>query len=262
MILKLFNLKCLIVILALLGPGRNPGIGAEVNADNLQSAFRAGEQFDYNVYFEFIQGGSARMAVEDVVNINGHNCYHIVSTARSTKAVDMFYKVRDRIETWRDLKGGFSRRYSKKLREGSYGCDKLVEYYPDSSMAFYYRNLDAEAETLEVLGNIQDVLSAFYDVRTQPLEVGKSIFIDLHDIDKRYKLEVAVLDKEKVEVPAGTFDCFVVEPRLQSSGLFRREGNIVIWLSDDENRIPVLMKSKLYFGRVWAKLTSFQLGEQ
>ena len=75
-------------------------------------------------------------------------------------------------------------------------------------------------------------------------------------------LEVKVLRREKLDVPAGVFDCFVIEPRLMTAGIFRREGKMQIWLSADKHKLPVMMRSKLYFGSVWAKLEGFTLGNK
>ncbi len=223
-------------------------------------AFQVGEKLDFDISFEFVKGGTARMQVSEIADIQGNRCYHFVSTAKSTLTVDHIYKVRDQIDSWRDVEGGFTRLYKKKLREGKYKSDKRVEYFPEDSTAFMYRRTDAKPETLSVTGHVQDVLSALYDVRTFDLKVGEPIYIDLHDIDKRYILKIDVLGKERVKVPAGTFDCIIVEPLLTSSGIFRKEGAIQVWLTDDANHMPVLMKSKLYFGRVWAKLTKYDLG--
>jgi len=223
-------------------------------------AYQLGERLDFDVYLEFVQGGTARMEVAGLEDIDGKPCYHFVSTAISSRTVDRFYKVRDRVESWRDAEGGFTRLYKKVLREGRYRCNKKVEYYPEKSAARMFRKADAEPEALQIKGSVQDVLSALYDVRTRKLKVGEPVFVELHDIDKQYTLQVDVLSRETVEVPAGRFDCIVVEPRLTSAGLFRREGVIQVWLTDDANHMPVLMKSKLYFGRVWAKLTEFYLG--
>ena len=72
--------------------------------------FKVGEKLDFKIYFEFILGGSATMAVEAVEVVDGHDCLRIVSEAKSTRAVDRIYKVRDRIATWRDIEGNLSRR--------------------------------------------------------------------------------------------------------------------------------------------------------
>ena len=223
--------------------------------------FQVGERLDFKVYLGIVLGGDAHMSVTEIEKIDGQPCYKIVSEARSTPTVDMFYKVRDRIVSWRDIYGNFSRRYDKRLREGNWKEDKRVDYQPEKGLALLYKRTDdQEPDSMQLDGLVQDVLSAFYYVRTKELEVGKSIWVDVHDINKRYDLEVQVLRKETIEVPAGEFNCFVVEPLLMSSGLFRREGDMQIWLSDDEHKLPIMMRSKLYFGSVWAKLSGFRLG--
>jgi hypothetical protein len=227
-----------------------------------QPPFTIGERLDFKVYLEFVLGGDATMSVKAIEDVNGHTCIRLASEAHSTPTVDAIYKVRDRVESWRDAGGGFSRRYVKKLREGKYRDDKRVEYSVEDSLAFLFRGNRDIPETLSVAGEVHDVLTAFYAMRERDLQVGKSEFIDLHDINKRYQLEVKVLRKESVEVPAGRFDCIVVEPELQSAGLFRKEGELQVWLTNDRYRMPVLMKSKLYFGRVWAKLVGYRRGDE
>ncbi len=231
-------------------------------ADN-SPPFHAGERLEFNVYFEFILGGHASMAIEEVVDFNGKSAYHFVSKARSTKTVDFFYKVRDRVESWWDIDGKFSRRFSKRLREGRHKYDRQVNYFPEDSLAIAVdRKKDNVPDTLSIQSSVQDILSAFYKTRTYDLNPGEVIGILTEDDGKIYELQVHVLRKEQVEVKAGTFDCVVVEPRLKTSGLFRKEGQMEIWLTDDEIKMPVLMKSRLYFGRVWAKLQNFDLGEK
>ena len=223
--------------------------------------FKVGEKLNFKVYLGFIFGGNATMSVKSIEEVNGYPCYQIVSEARSTRTIDTFYKVRDRITSWLDVQGRFSRRYEKILREGRYRTYKRVGYAPEKGRALLYRKSSELPDTLDINGLVLDILSAFYQVRIEDLKVGKSVWIDVHDIKKRYDLEVEVLRKERLKVPAGEFDCFVLEPRLQTAGIFRREGRMQIWLSDDEHKLPVMMRSKLYFGSVWAKLESFTLGD-
>ena len=104
-------------------------------------------------------------------------------------------------------------------------------------------------------------LSVLYFVRTQDLEVGKSVFVDNFTDGEKYALEVKVIGKEEVTVPAGTFECVVVEPLLQSVGVFRHEGKLKVWLTDDRLKMPVLMKSKVLVGSISAELSDFQLGD-
>jgi len=225
--------------------------------------FHLGERLEFKVYFEFILGGHASMSIEEAVDFDGKTTYHFVSKARSAKGVDFFYKVRDRVESWWDIDGRFSRRFRKSLREGDHKYDRRVNYFPEDKYAIAIdRKKEYIPDTLSLQSSVQDVLSAFYKTRTYELNVGEVIGIVTEDDGKIYELQVHVLRKEQVQVAAGTFDCVVVEPRLKTSGLFRKEGQMEIWLTDDERKMPVLMKSRLYFGRVWAKLHKFDLGEK
>jgi len=106
------------------------------------------------------------------------------------------------------------------------------------------------------------VLSAFYYVRTQPLPNGATLLLPTHDNKKSYDMEVKVHRRERVQVPAGTFDCVVVEPMLKSEGVFKSKGSILVWLSDDERRIPVLVRSKVPVGSISVSLTDMRLSFQ
>jgi hypothetical protein len=106
---------------------------------------------------------------------------------------------------------------------------------------------------------VHDVLSAFYYVRTVPLPTGATLSIPTHDNKKSYEMVVKVHKRERVEVPAGKFDCVLVEPMLKSEGVFKSKGSILVWLSDDARRIPVLVKSKIPVGSVSVSLTDLRL---
>jgi hypothetical protein len=104
---------------------------------------------------------------------------------------------------------------------------------------------------------VQDVLSAFYWVRTQDFKVGDVLEVEAMDNLKTYRLAVKVLDREKVKVKAGTFDCFKIQPVLLGEGLFKAKGEVFIWVTADEARIPVMMKSKIFIGSISAKMINY-----
>ena len=93
------------------------------------------------------------------------------------------------------------------------------------------------------------------------LTVGQSVFIENHADKKNYPLEIKVLRKERVKVPAGKFDCIVVEPVMRSAGVFSHKGKLTVWLTDDDVRIPVLMKSKVMIGSISAVLTDVEYAD-
>lgn len=97
-----------------------------------------------------------------------------------------------------------------------------------------------------------------YYLRTFDLEVGKDHEITAYADGKVYPMKVIVHKKEKIEVPAGKFTCFKVEPVLKSEGIFRQKGKLTVWLTDDEYKMPVKMESKIAIGSIATKLEKYE----
>lgn len=218
-------------------------------------AFGVGEKLSFDINYGFINAGTATMEVLRLIEWEQRPCYQIVTRANSNSFFSTFYKVDDRVESIVDAAGLFSWRFEKNLREGSYRSNRVCTFDQINHLAFY------NDDTLEVTPFVQDVLSVLYYVRTQKLEVGRSLLLDNFTDGKDYSLEVKILKKETVTVDAGTFDCIVVEPLLRSVGVFKHEGRLKVWLTDDYLRMPVIMKSKVLVGSISAELTAYRLGE-
>ena len=149
-----------------------------------------------------------------------------------------------------------SLRYEKHVREGKYKSDRVVIFDQRGHRAYY------EDKNIPIAPRTQDVLSAFYYVRSLPLKVGHTIALANHTDGKNYPLLIKVLGEERVKVEAGTFDCIVVEPFLRAPGIFRQKGRLTVWLTNDKYKIPVLMKSKAVIGSVSAVLKSYRLADK
>jgi len=199
--------------------------------------------------------GTATMEVARLIEWQGRPTYQVVTTANSNKFFTPIFKVDDRAESLIDAIGLFSWRFEKTLHEGSYHAHRLSVF--DQRL----RKVEHEGDTLDVPPFVQDALSVLYFVRTLDLKVGESHFIDNFTDGKHYPLEVKVLEKEQITVEAGTFDCIVVEPLVQSVGVFKHQGTIKVYLTDDRLKMPVLMKSKVVVGSITAELTSYTLGD-
>jgi len=216
--------------------------------------WRIGEYFQFSIDWNGLNGGSSLMQVQNLHTVDGRRTYRIVTKAESNSFVSKFYKVRDRAESFVDAETLVSRRFVKHLREGGYKADIDVRFDQEERKAIY-----SGGTTYDVPAQVHDVLSAFYYVRTRPLVIGSTFSIPTHDNRKSYEMEVRVHKKERVEVPAGKFDCILVEPVLKSEGVFKSKGSIHVWLTDDERRIPVLVKSKVPIGSISVSLTDMRL---
>jgi hypothetical protein len=228
-------------------------IKTERKATNL--SFGEGEKLEFKVRWGPIKAGNATMEITETIEFQGRKCFRVVSTAESSKFFSAFFKVRDRVESFIDKEGLYSLHFEKHLREGKFKSDKFVDFDQQNHLAV------AGKDTIPVPPFVQDVLSALYYVRTQQLEVGKSLFVDNHTDNKNYPLEVKVLKRERVEVDAGTFDCLVVQPILQAAGVFEQKGTLTVWLTDDQKKMPVQMKSKVAIGSIITELKDYRLGK-
>ena len=162
--------------------------------------------------------------------------------------------MRDRAESSIDAESLFTRRFEMHLRVGAYRKDLVIRFDQSARKAVY-----EDGKSLGVPARVHDVLSAFYYVRTCPLPDGGTVSIPTHDNEKSYEMVVKVLRRERIEVPAGKFDCVVVEPILKSEGIFKSKGEMFVWLSDDDRRIPVQVKSKVPIGSISVTLTDMRL---
>jgi hypothetical protein len=219
-------------------------------------AFGVGEKLEFTVKYGAIAAGNAIMEIPDTAIIDNRNCYRIVSTANSNDFVSVFYKVRDSVQTYLDVPGLFPRKFTKQLREGKYKNDRLTLFDQKNHLAITGK------DSIPTFAFVQDPLSSLYYIRTQELIPGKDIMVDSHTDRKNYPIKIRVLNRDKVEVPAGSFDCIVIEPVMRSEGIFKAKGNIKIWLTDDQYKMPVMMRSEVYFlGSINAQLNKFSHGK-
>lgn len=218
-------------------------------------AFGVGERLEFSVKYGRLPAGTAILEIPDTITQDGHLCYRVKSSANSNDVVSVFYKVRDNIETIIDASGIFPRKFVKRLREGGYKKDQMTIF--DQKMHLAITNSD----TVATYAFVQDPLSSLYFLRTQELVPGKDLFVDNHTDKKNYPLKVIVHKKETIKVPAGKFDCLMIEPVMRAEGIFKARGRIWIWVTDDQYKMPVMMKSEVFFlGSVSAQLSSYTRG--
>jgi hypothetical protein len=225
------------------------------------TAFGVGESLLFEIKYGFITGGWATMEVLSTETVHGRDAWRIVSQVHSSKKVDVFYKVRDLSETWMDVGSLCSHKFHKIMNEGSYHREAESRLdQPGGTFVFWKRGKTSQ-DTVQ--GTIppfaQDILTSLYYVRTRPLTPGEDVLLDVNSGGKTWPLRVEVLGIEKVKVPAGTFQCVHVRPVLAGEGLFMQTGNLEVWLTNDERRLPVLLRSKVMVGSFTAELLEYDL---
>lgn len=219
-------------------------------------AFGFGERLEYRVGYKFITAGTAAFTIaKDPITVNGRPCFDIRFDVQSLKSLDFLYKVRDRYRTLVDIDGVFPWRFEQSIREGGYSRDYSASFDHAAKKAF---TTDGEFATEQY---VHDIVSAFYFVRTHDLrkfKKGDEIALKNFYDKETHDLKVKVLGRQQVEVDAGVFNCVVIEPMVKQGGLFKSDGRIMIWLSDDERKIPVKVSTKIPIGSIDAELTSYR----
>lgn len=227
-----------------------------------QSAFQPGESVSYVIKYGFIHSGFASLEVRGVDNVSGRTAYHIVSVAKTNKGTDIFFKVRDTNETWIDLESFCSLRFSQSLREGSRRRQTRTQYDHPSGTYVFWKERKGHESTRE--GNmppfVQDILSSLFYVRTLNLQVGNNYEFLVNSGGKNWPLVLHVKRLERIRVPAGRFECLLLEPVLSGEGIFQQEGKLEIWVTNDEKKVPVLLRSKVLVGAFDAEMQTYHSG--
>jgi hypothetical protein len=206
--------------------------------------FDIGEKLTFDVRFSGIKVGSGRMEVVGTQDVRGREAWH---TRFTVKGGIPFYKVNDRMESWIDTRTFESLRFVQDLEEGSRDAERLYEIYPERA-TFSEQDDNGAPKFAKSVDSPLDDAAFMYFVRTIPLEPGKTYDFNRYFRPDRNPVQIRVLRRETIKVPAGTFNTIVIQPVIKSKGIFSEKGHAEMWLTDDPRRLLVQMKTDLSIG--------------
>ncbi len=224
--------------------------------------FQAGESLVFEVSWLRIPVGTATMRVEPMPESTTpentiSDTLRLISTARTKRFFDAFYKVDDHAESIFDTRTQWSQSFRIRQHEGRYRSHhKMIFDQPNRRVSFQKR--DQPPKELPIPAPVQDPLSVLYRVRTLPLPVGESIIVPVCNRGKTWFTKIRILKRERLKLPVGEVDTIKIQPLLQAAGIFRHKGDMFIWLTDDAHRVPVQLKSTIKIGTVMARLVQIQ----
>lgn len=258
--MRIASIIALIAILSCLGEASVWDWGDYQRRYVENNAWGPGERLEFSVEYGIIRAGSASLSVTGPVDHQGLLAYRITAEANSNPAFSSFFEVRDVNEALLDIVQLHSLTYMKSLQEGDYSKDEEMYFDQEAGFAFYPDENDPEKAEVPIPPHALDVLSAFYYARTRELEPGVNFSIDVHVDNENYPLEVEVLERGTIRTRAGTFDCILLHPVLRGEGLFNQQGEIHIWVTDDERHMPVLMSASIVIGEITCMLEDYTTG--
>jgi hypothetical protein len=238
---------------------------SQASAGQVDLPFKIGEKMTFEVRWSFILAGEATLEVLPMKKVNGEDSYHIFLKMRTSDFVDIFYKVRDSIESYVDLSMEHSLMYlqTNHIEEGE---DIRVDFDWEKGQAHYFRiDGDAKAETITIPPGAFDPLSVFYAFRLYNLGEEDKIIVPVTDGKKVVYGSAAVIKREMIQVGKVKYDTFLVEPELSEIGsIFKMSSGakLQIWVTADRRHIPVRISSKVSVGSFIAELTSYTDGKE
>ncbi len=243
----------LFVVISLGGP-------APVAVGDQVPAFTTGEKLFFALRWEAVPAGQAVLEVHPPQEVNGEPSRHFLLTVESNRFVDLFYKVRNRIDAYTNMALTRSVLYCKRQQEGDHQRNITVSFDWDNQTAQYDNN-GKTRDPIALRPGSFDPLAAFYFVRLLDLKADKIIKRPITDGKKNVMGLVRVVRRERITCPWGTFDTFLLEPDLRHvGGIFRKskDAKIQIWITADEKHIPVRIQSRVVIGRVIGELVNVQ----
>lgn len=220
-------------------------------------AFKAGEKLHYKFAYGFINAGVATLEVKKVEQkIQNRDLLHVVGVGESVSAFDWFFKVRDRYETYLDEKGIFPWLFVRRIHEGGY--EKSQDYKFFQSHGYV---VNEDEERYEVPESVQDMLSAFYYARTIDFSNAKKgdVFVIQSFVDEEvYPLRIKYAGTKTIKIKEGKFKCLVFHPQVQEGRIFETDEDLAVYITADENKVPILAKAKILVGSIRMELTGYE----
>ncbi|OLD78232.1 MAG: hypothetical protein AUI33_03730 [Ignavibacteria bacterium 13_1_40CM_2_61_4] len=217
-------------------------------------AFGAGEYLRFDVGYLGVSAGEAVLTVTDTA-FRGRKCFKLNFTLNSKPFFNIFYRVEDRYSSVIDSLGIFPWRFEQHIREGGFARDFTADF----------DQINHVATTSEgkhpIPPYVQDMMSAFYFSRTvdySGMKPGQKLHLQNFYKDSTYELDVKFRGRQTVEVEAGSFRCLVIEPLAREGGLFKSEGKLFVWITDDDRRMPVRVSTKIAIGAVESELVEYR----
>ncbi|MDP1800658.1 MAG: DUF3108 domain-containing protein [Bacteroidota bacterium] len=231
----------------------------QVNADQLPTtvnkAFKQGEVLTYRMHYGMLNAGVAILEVKpDLIEVSGRKVYHIVGSGYTIGSTDWFFKVRDRYETYMDKDAMLPWLFVRRVDEGGY------KFSQDYAFNHYTKKVDiGNNEKFDIPAGIQDMVSAFYSARNMDLSNAKAgdLFSITCFVDKEiWPLKIKFIGKETIDTDIGKFRCLKFRPIVQKGRVFKKEEDLNVWISDDDNHLPMRVKADVLIGSIKMDITS------
>jgi len=226
-----------------------------------ERAFDVGEWFKFRIHYGLINAGYATLEVKEATRDN-KKVYHAVGKGFTTGMSRFFFKVDDLYESYFDKETGKPYQFVRKIDEGGYTKNQEGFFNQDNNTVLVKDYKNKNQKSINVTENVQDIVSTFYYLRNYPtidkLKPNESITVDMFFDDEIFKFRLKFLGNENVDTKYGKVPCMIFRPLVQSGRVFKEQESLTVWISDDDNKIPIRIKASLAVGSLKADLDGYK----
>ena len=224
-------------------------------------AFDTGEWFKFRIHYGIFTASYATLEVKDSY-INGKSVHHVMGRGKSTGLLSLFFKVDDDYQSYFDKQTGSPYRFIRKIDEGGYTKDIEINFDHNEHKAHVHDKKHDKKSSHNIKMQTQDMISSFYYLRNhldkKTLEVGKELKINMFFDKENFDFKLKYLGKENVSTKFGKVSCLKFRPYVQYGRVFKEQESLTVWVSDDDNKIPIRIKADLAVGSLKADLDAYK----
>ena len=227
-----------------------------------KSAFKDGEWFSFEMsYSGFLKAGNATLEVKET-KFKEKPVYHVVGKGWTTGVISWFFKVEDHYESYFDKYSGLPYKFVRQIDEGGHTKDLETEFDHDNNTAFVNNKKHNTQETYATEKGVQDMVSAFYYLRnnydTQSIKEGDIVTLNMFFDEENYKFKLKFLGRETIKTSFGKVKTLMFRPYVMAGRVFKEQESLTLWVSADENKIPLKIRADLRLGSLRAELEAFK----
>lgn len=224
-------------------------------------AYDVGEWFKFRIHYGVVTAGYATLEIKEATRDN-KKVYRAIGKGYTTGMSKWFFKVDDTYESYFDKATNKPYQFVRKVNEGGYTKDQEGFFNQDKNSILLKDYKNKTEKTFPVTENVQDILSTFYFLRNHPnidkLKVGESIIVDMFFDDETFKFKLKYIGKEDLKTKFGIIPSMIFRPLVQSGRVFKEQESLTVWISDDQNKLPIRIKASLAVGSLKADLDGFK----
>lgn len=234
---------------------------SKLSAQEDNAAFKSGEWLKFRIHYGIFNASTATLHLTND-DIDGKSVYKVRGEGKTTGAARIFYKVDDVYESYFDKEDGKPYKFVRKIDEGGYTKDVEINFDHQKKKAELNDKKNEKKQNFTITNKVQDLISAFYYIRKNyefsDLVIGDFIKLDmLYDDDGLYQFKLKYLGKDTLKTKYGKVECLKFRPYVQSGRVFKEEESLALWVSNDQNKIPIRIKADIAVGSIKADLDGY-----